>query len=221
MPCYIAITKLHGIIFQRMGIDNETEPGRGRALSWLKKSLIPLAGLVGALAIFAVIVWFYKRYPNFFNNLQNYRNRALIGYGVTFAISVLLNATIIIPVSAMAIMSSLGGVLPLPYLVGIIGGIGAAIGEMTGYVVGRSGRGLLAKNKTYLRVERWINRWGFYAVLVFSIFPILFDIVGIIAGAARMRPWRFFVATWLGRTLSYVAVAYLGRTLLSFLTHFS
>ena len=194
-----------------MGTSNQTETSKKKILPWVKKSLIPLAGLLGALAIIVVVGWLYLRYPGFFKTLQNYSSRgALIGYGVTFAISVLLNATIIIPVSAMAVMSSLGGVLPLPYLVGIVGGIGAAIGEMTGYVVGRSGRGLLAKNKIYLRVERWINRWGFYAVLVLSIFPILFDIVGIIAGAARMRPWRFFVATWIGRTISYVTVAYLG-----------
>jgi uncharacterized membrane protein YdjX (TVP38/TMEM64 family) len=194
-----------------MGSNNQTETSKKKILSWLKKSLIPLAGLLGALAIIVTVGWLYLRYPDFFKNLQNYSNRgALVGYGVTFAISVLLNATIIIPVSAMAVVSSLGGVLPLPYLVGIIGGVGAAIGEMTGYVVGRSGRGLFAKNKVYLRVERWINRWGFYAVLVLSIFPILFDIVGIIAGAGRMRPWRFFVATWIGRTISYVTVAYLG-----------
>ncbi len=48
------------------------------------------------------------------------------------------------------------------------------------------------------------------AVLVLSIFPFLFDIVGIIAGATRMPVWKFMVACWLGRTILYVSVAYLG-----------
>jgi uncharacterized membrane protein YdjX (TVP38/TMEM64 family) len=38
----------------------------------------------------------------------------------------------------------------------------------------------------------------------------VFDIVGIIAGALRMPPWRFFLACWAGRTISYTAAAYLG-----------
>jgi uncharacterized membrane protein YdjX (TVP38/TMEM64 family) len=194
-----------------MGITNETEKPKRRLLAWLKKSLIPLAGLLGALAIFVVVGWLYLRYPDFFKNLQDYSKRgALVGYGVTFVISVILNATIIIPVSAMAIVSSLGGVLPLPFVVGVVGGIGAAIGEMTGYVAGRAGRDLLAKNRIYVRVEGWVQRWGMMAVFTLSIFPFLFDIVGIIAGATRMPIWKFFIGCWLGRTILYVAVAYLG-----------
>jgi membrane protein YqaA with SNARE-associated domain len=194
-----------------MGVTNETETGKGKLLRWLKKSLIPLLGLVFAIGIIVGVVFLYRHYPSFFKNLQDYKNKeALVGYGVTFAISILLNATVIIPVSAMAVMGAMGAILNLPWLVGLVGGIGAAIGEMTGYVVGRSGRELIAKKKIYLRVEGWVHRWGFISVLVLSIFPILFDIVGIIAGAARMRPWRFFAATWIGRTISYVTVAYLG-----------
>jgi uncharacterized membrane protein YdjX (TVP38/TMEM64 family) len=187
-----------------MGITNETEKGRGKFLSWLKKSLIPLAVLLGALAIFVVVGWLYLRYPGFFENLKGY------GYLGVFVISLILNATVIIPVSAMAIISSLGGALPLPFLVGLVGGIGAAIGEMTGYVAGRAGRDLLAKNRIYIRVEGWVQRWGMVAVFILSIFPFLFDIVGIIAGATRMPVWKFFIACWLGRTILYIAVAYIG-----------
>jgi membrane protein DedA with SNARE-associated domain len=110
----------------------------------------------------------------------------------------------------MTVMLAMGAILGLPFLVGIVGGLGAGIGEMTGYVAGRSGRDLLAKNKIYLRVEGWVKRWGFIAIFVLSIFPLVFDVVGIIAGAARMPVWKFFVATWLGRTISYTTVAYLG-----------
>jgi uncharacterized membrane protein YdjX (TVP38/TMEM64 family) len=81
---------------------------------------------------------------------------------------------------------------------------------MTGYVAGRAGRDLLAKNKIYVRVERWVQRWGMLAVFLLSMFPLLFDIVGIIAGATRMPVWKFFVACWLGRTIVYIAVAYIG-----------
>ena len=194
-----------------MGVTNEAQKPHRRFIAWVKKSSVPLAGLLGALAIFVTVGWLYFRYPEFFESLKGY------GYLGVFVISLILNATVIIPVSAMAIISSLGGALPSPFLVGVVGGIGAAIGELTGYVAGLAGRELLAKNKIYIRVEGWVQRWGMMAVFVLSIFPFLFDIVGIIAGATRMPIWKFLIACLLGRVILYIAVAYIGSALFSFL----
>jgi len=194
-----------------MEISDDVKTGKRRVLAWLKKSLVPLAGFLGALAIFIFVGWLYLRFPGFFENLKGY------GYLGVFVISLILNATVIIPVSAMAVISSLGGALPSPFLVGLVGGIGAALGEMTGYVAGRAGRDLLAKNRIYVRVEGWVQRWGMVAVFVLSIFPFLFDIVGIIAGATRMPVWKFFIACLLGRMILYVAVAYIGSALFDFI----
>jgi membrane protein YqaA with SNARE-associated domain len=185
-----------------MTTTNTPPPNRvRRALHWLRKRIVPLAGLLLALAIIVAVGYLYFRHPDMFKRFQNY------GYFGAFVISVFLNATVIIPVSNMAVIFSLGGSLPLPWLVGIVGGIGAGIGELTGYIAGRSGRGLLAKNVIYTRIEGWVKRWGWIAVFLLSIFPFLFDVVGIIAGAMRMPVWRFFVACWLGRTIIYVVVA--------------
>jgi membrane protein YqaA with SNARE-associated domain len=108
----------------------------------------------------------------------------------------------------MLVMMAIGAAMPMPWLVGITGGIGAAIGEMTGYLAGRSGRGLLAKSKVYARVEGWVKKWGWLAVFILAIFPFAFDVVGIIAGALRMPVWRFFLACWVGRTVLYVAMVW-------------
>jgi membrane protein YqaA with SNARE-associated domain len=183
--------------------NNRDKPDKKGMWGWLKKRLVPLSGLLLALVVIGVVSYLYLRDPDFFKNLQGY------GYTGAFVISVLLNATIIIPVSNMAIIFSLGAALPSPLFVGLAGGIGAGIGEMTGYIAGRSGRDLLAKSKMYNRVEGWVKRWGWIAVFVLSIFPFFFDVVGIIAGAMRMPVWKFFLACWLGRTVSYVTVAYL------------
>jgi uncharacterized membrane protein YdjX (TVP38/TMEM64 family) len=186
---------------------NRDKPDKKGMLGWLKKRLVPLSGLLLALVVIGVVSYLYLRDPDFFKNLQGY------GYFGVFVISVLLNATIIIPVSAMAIISSMGVVLSSPLLVGVVGGIGAGIGEMTGYIAGRSGRDLLAKSKMYNRMEGWVKKFGWIAVFVLSIFPLFFDVVGIIAGAMRMPFWKFFLACWLGRTISYVVVAYLGSVI--------
>jgi uncharacterized membrane protein YdjX (TVP38/TMEM64 family) len=182
-----------------------------RIKDWLKKHYLPLLGLLATIGIIVAVSVIYLNNKDIFKDLEKY------GYAGVFVISVLLNATIIIPVSAMAVISSMGGILPSPLLVGLIGGIGAGIGEMTAFVAGRSGRGLVSKSNMYTRVEKWVKRWGWIAIFVLSIFPLIFDIAGIIAGAMRMPAWKFFLATWLGRTISYIIVAYLGTFIFSWL----
>lgn len=177
---------------------------RQACITWLKSWGLPLLGLVFAVAVVTVILVIYFNNPDLIKELQGY------GYLGAFVISIILNGTVLIPVSNMAVMASLGATLPLPFVVGIAGGFGAGIGEFTGYLLGRSGRGLLARNTMYNRVEHWVGRWGWAAVVLLSAFPLVFDVVGIISGALRMPAWRFFLACTAGRIISYTAVAYLG-----------
>jgi uncharacterized membrane protein YdjX (TVP38/TMEM64 family) len=179
------------------------KPEKTGALAWLKKRIAGIFGLLLTVAIVLAIVLCYKHDPDIFKKLQGY------GYLGAFVISVVLNATIIFPVSNMALMIAIGVTMPQPWLVGVLGGIAAGIGEMTGYLAGRSGRDIVAKNKIYARVEGWVKKWGWLAVFVLSIFPLAFDVVGIIAGATRMPVWRFFLACLLGRMIVYTFVIYM------------
>jgi len=173
---------------------------RGGVLGWVRRRIKPLAGLALVIAITAVIFYFYRQYPGRLQELETY------GYLGAFIVSIILNATIILPVSNMALMMAFGAAMPSPVLVGLIGGLGAVIGEMTGYIAGRSGRDLVARSRIYNRVEGWVRRWGWLAIFVFSIVPFVFDLVGIAAGALRLPLWKFFIACWLGRTILYVVV---------------
>jgi membrane protein DedA with SNARE-associated domain len=171
-----------------------------------KKRILPICGLLVAVGIFALVGFFYFKNPDFFKQ----DNIAKFGYAGVFFVSVILNATIIIPISNMTVILAMGAILPMPWLVGLIGGIGAVIGEMTGYIAGRSGRNLLAGNKVYVRVEKWVKKRGWIAIFFLSAFPFFFDLVGIIAGALRMPLWEFALPTFAGRTITYTIVAYLG-----------
>jgi len=194
------IAALSNLVWSK--IKPQTQSGM-RRLVWFRRRVLPALGLLVAIGIMVGMVYLYRQNPDIFRELRAY------GYLGAFIISVILNATIILPVSNMTIMMTLGATLPSPLFVGLAGGVGAAIGEMTGYVAGRSGRGLLTKSRVYTRVEDWVKRYGWIAVFIMSIFPFVFDIVGIIAGALRMPLWRFFLACWLGRTISYVFMTYM------------
>jgi len=66
------------------------------------------------------------------------------------------------------------------------------------------------KKSLYERLARWLGRWGMLFVFVFSIVPLVFDVVGLVAGALRYPYWKFLVACWLGRTVLYIALSYAG-----------
>lgn len=198
------------------------KPKKPNIWTWFKKRIVPLSGLLFSIVIVAIVGYVYFQHRDFFSNLQRFGEKpALVAYGTTFLISVFLNATLIIPVSNMTIIIALGAILPLPWMVGLVGGLGAVIGEMTGYIAGRSGRSLIAKNKTYVRVEGWVKKRGWIAIFFLSAFPFVFDVVGIIAGALRMPIWEFMVPTFAGRTVSYIVAAYLGAYGLKALPFFS
>ena len=107
-------------------------------------------------------------------------------------------------------LAVLGVTLPSATLVGLAGGAGAAIGEITGYVVGHTGRTLVKKQKTYDRMAGWVKKWGTLTIFIASTIPFVFDLVGIAAGALRIPAWKFLLASWAGRTLLYILIAQAG-----------
>ena len=176
-------------------IENDSQPD-----SWLKRWVLPITGL----AFIVALVVFITVNAEEIEDLQQY------GYLGVFLISVLLNATLVLPAGNFIILAALGGTLGSPLLVGVLGGLGAAIGESTGYLAGFSGRAIIHKQSLYKRMEKWLKKWGSWVIFGMAIAPLFFDLMGIAAGVLRFSYWRFFVATWLGRTVLYVIIAYAG-----------
>ena len=131
-----------------------------------------------------------------------------LGYPAVFLVSLIGSATLLFPVPAILAVCT-GGILLNPLLVGIAGGPGQALGEITGYLAGMGGQGLITKNRLYRRVQPVIQKRGWIAVLVFALIPNpLFDIIGLAAGASRMPVWKFLAAATVGKTIRSITVAY-------------
>ncbi len=183
--------------------DSNHNAGSGKR-NWLKKRLVPLLILLFVIAIMAGVFYFYKNYPDRFAQLKGY------GYLGAFLISLILNATVVLPAGNFLIISTLGAALPSVTLVGLAGGAGAAIGEITGYMAGYSGRTMVQKQEMYTRLEGWVRKRGTVTIFFLSLEPFFFDLAGIAAGALRLPFWKFFIACWLGRTILYIGIAWLG-----------
>ncbi len=88
-------------------------------------------------------------------------------------------------------------------------GVASFIGYVLGRAFGRAAQEKLAGNSE--GVQRFIERYGFGAVFLFRISPLLSsDAISIIAGVLRMQFGRFMAATLLGITPLAAAIAYFG-----------
>lgn len=163
--------------------------------------LLPrIAGIVFALALTVTIFVFRDQ----LQRAERY------GYLGIFIISVLGNATIVLPVPTFVTAFAGGGVFN-PVLVGLISAAGATIGELTGYLAGISGKAVVENREMYARFQRWMQRYGLIALFVLAAIPNpFFDLAGIIAGVSRVPLYQFMLVTWAGKIVKFLIIAYLG-----------
>ena len=140
-----------------------------------------------------------------------------------FAVSIISSATLFLPVPGLAITTLVGSLLN-PVTVGIVAGIGQTLGEMTGYLAGYSGQGLVNRSKTYDRIEGWMKRNEFMGELVVFVLALipnpLFDAAGMAAGALRFPVWKYLIAAGLGKVIKNIVFAYGGSLGIEWLARF-
>jgi membrane protein DedA with SNARE-associated domain len=143
---------------------------------------------------------------------------ASFGYIGIFLLSILANATIILPAPGVAFVFGMGAVFN-PLLVALAAGAGAAIGELSGYLAGYSGQAILQRTAYEQQLEGWMRKNGDWTILVFAFIPNpLFDIAGMIAGMLKMPLWKFLLFCWIGKTLKMLLFAYAGKVSIPWLT---
>jgi len=140
------------------------------------------------------------------------------GYLGVFLISVLGNATIVLPVPSMVVVFASGGVLN-PIITGLVAGIGEPIGELTGYMAGYGGSAVIEDRERFQRIKEWMERRGLVTLFVLSAIPNpLFDLAGIAAGMLKFPVHKFLLACWLGKTVKSLAISFLGLATLDAVT---
>ncbi len=131
------------------------------------------------------------------------------GYIGVFVISFLAGVTVFIPVPSVFIVFTLGAVLN-PILVGLIAGVGEAVGSMGVYLTGIGNarafhsfeHGVVAK------FRYWITTRGALSVFAMSaVFNPLFYPFTAVAGMMHFGWWRFFILCLAGKCLKNVLVA--------------
>jgi membrane protein YqaA with SNARE-associated domain len=167
----------------------------------LKKRIIPILVVLLAVAITVVLFLYRDKVVA----LGNY------GYLGAFLVCLISNTSIILPVPGIVVLFALGTTLN-PVLVALAGAAGGTIGEITGFMAGYGGRGIVrGSGRMYTLAENWMKRWGGWAIFVFAVFPIpILDIAGVVAGVLRYPLWKFLLIAWPGKSLKYIILVLAG-----------
>jgi membrane protein YqaA with SNARE-associated domain len=131
-----------------------------------------------------------------------------IGYGAVAITALVASAGLIIPVPALATSCTASAFLN-PAFIGLIAGTGETLGELTGYFLGYSGRGVVQQSRLYQRLEGWMRQRGWLVLFLISLIPNpIFDLAGIAAGALRYPLWKFLGVVWVGKLMKFLIIAY-------------
>jgi membrane protein YqaA with SNARE-associated domain len=129
-----------------------------------------------------------------------------------FLVSLIGSASIFFPLPSTFVVFAAALFLD-PFLLGLVGGLGAAIGEFTGYGIGVGGRKLIKKKwkKSMNKTEKLFQKYGgFLIIAIFAATPLPDDIVGILGGSLKYPVKKFFIATLIGKLILHWILAYGG-----------
>lgn len=197
-------------------VDEVLEAAEQYPFAWRFEYTLLLA--VGLMLTFFAIAFFY--FSTDVSNLRSY------GYFGVFLINLVGAASILLPSPAAASVLGGGALLddflgvPAWFWVGIVAGVGEAIGEFSGYAAGYGGRLMVEDKPSFQRIRGWMERRGTITMFLMSTIPNpLFDVVGLAAGAVRMPMRNFFVAVLAGKTLKDMWLAGLASAAVGVLSH--
>ncbi len=180
------------------------------ARQWLRRAA-QILGLAAVFTIAVLAVVFSEQVQERFAGL---------GYLAVFVITIVAAATVILPAPGAVSVAAFGAVLN-PWLVGLVAASGQTLGELSGYYIGWSGRGIVQNVRGYATIKRWMDRHGVATLFVLAMIPNpVFDVAGMIAGASRFGVIKFIAASWPGRAIKNTGFAFagaLGIELLGFL----
>lgn len=135
-----------------------------------------------------------------------------MGYLGLFLVSFIGSATILFPIPSFILVFTLGAVMN-PWLVGLSAGVGSALGEVTGYALGKGG-GKIIERKYKGKIERY-KKWfegdrAFLLIALFAATPLPDDMVGVVCGVFNYSLKKFLVAAVIGKCMMNLALAWGG-----------
>jgi membrane protein DedA with SNARE-associated domain len=197
-------------------LKNQPEPDRKSvAISSFRSSSlgINLFRILAILLVVGITIYVY----DIRSRIQDF---AAYGYPGIFLVALLSNATVFLPAPGVAVVFAMGSIFP-PLAVAFFAGTGGALGELSGYLAGFGGQGIIENTPLYSRIHPWVMKYGGFAILVFAAIPNpFFDLAGVAAGVSKMPVWQFLLFCWLGQIIKMSLFAFAGAYSIGWLAGF-
>jgi membrane protein YqaA with SNARE-associated domain len=169
----------------------------GQLATWQR---VVILGVVAVATTFGIFFWATGRLE-----------AEEVGYTGLFVINLIGSASLLLPVpgAAAACIAAAPGTGLNPFVIGVVAGLGQGIGEITGYLAGKSGQSLLQRNRYYERVRGWMVRCGGAALFVFALIPNpIMDLAGLAAGSLGYPLSRYILFVVSGKVIRSIGLSY-------------
>ena len=141
------------------------------------------------------------------------------GYLGIFLISLVGAVSIFFPIPYTVVIFTLGGLkvgeawVFEPVWIAVAAGIGSAVGEFSGYLIGIGGRKAISERyrKKMDLLVRIFNKYGSIVIFLFALTPLPDDLLFIPLGVMRYNIVKAFVPALIGKFFMNLIVAYSGR----------
>jgi membrane protein YqaA with SNARE-associated domain len=85
--------------------------------------------------------------------------------------------------------------------------LGMAINDSAGWIVGKNGEEILPSSQKVRNIRGTIQKYGPWALLVWSLTPFPYDLIGMIAGYLQIPYRRYIIPTFLGKFIRFLLIS--------------
>ena len=136
------------------------------------------------------------------------------GYFGVFLMSLLGSMSIFFPIPYTVVIFTLGTVEEFnPLLIALASGVGSAVGEFSGYLLGLGGRKIISE-KSKRKMDfllKVFGKFGPLAIFLFALTPLPDDLLFIPLGVMRYNLLKAFIPALIGKLCMSLIIVYSAR----------
>ena len=164
-----------------------------------RRAILSLTAVVLVAAVSGVVLY------NWVQNPESVEGYGLFGIGL---VSMVSHLTVVARDMFIPMYLPLTSIYN-PLVMGAFAGVGAAIGEVTTYMLGW-GVAESIEDENDQRISDWLNKYGLWAVLLVALTPLPDTPIVLLAGSNRLPFWKLFAVECIGKTTLYSLGAVVG-----------
>jgi membrane protein YqaA with SNARE-associated domain len=180
------------------------KPNSNGKLQFLKKNIV-IISIALIIALFVILAFLGVNFGQWLANVVFTYYEEFGDFGIylgIFLISIFGNITIIFPVPYVVALIVVSAIIPgvNPIFIGIMGALGASIGEISAWLIGRGGQEAIGHSNNIERMKSYVEKgWAPILIFIFAATPLPDDAFLIVLGIAGYGILKALFFCFLGK----------------------